>query len=141
MLDALYGLLAFSSTPVHSRGSIETRSSRNKLHFKLVEKLLDRKGKRQKKQSQNHVKHSHAQTNYIQPPKIHLKDVLFGFNITTVIVITVHVYSLRILRRKTAKGPFGLRRKLPPLVHCPSVSNTEGVSHCPFVAEHQAGKP
>ena len=97
-----------SPIPVHSRGSIETRNSRNKLDSKLVEKLLDRKEKRQKKQSQDHVKHSHAQTNHIQPPKIHLKDVLFGFIITTVIVIAVHVYSLRILRQKTAKGPFGL---------------------------------
>ena len=59
-----------------------------------------------------------------------------GRDIETVIdVIVITFYSPSCLGQETAKGPFGLRDKLPPVYHTRRRLHT-----VPLIAEHQAGK-
>ena len=51
------------------------------------------------------------------------------------IVIVITFYSPSCLGQETAKGPFGLRVKLPPVYHTRRRLHT-----VPLIAEHQAGK-
>ena len=53
-------------------------------------------------------------------------------------VIIITVYSPSSLDHETAKGPFGLRIKLPP-THMSTIRG-RGVTLCLFIAERQAGK-
>ena len=57
----------------------------------------------------------------------------FWFGSTLVIVITF--YSPTCLGQETAKGPFGIRVKLPPVFH-----TRRKLQSVPLIAEHQAGK-
>ena len=59
----------------------------------------------------------------------------FRFGSTLVIVIVITFYSPSCLGQETAKGPFGLRVKLPPVFL--TRRKLQSVS---LIAEHQAGK-
>ena len=54
---------------------------------------------------------------------------------TSAIVIVINIYSPSCLGQKTAKGPFGLRVKLPPVYHIRWRLHT-----VPLIDERQAGK-
>ena len=52
-----------------------------------------------------------------------------------IVIIVITFYSPSCLGQETAKGPFGLRVKLPPVYH-----TRRRLHAVPLIAERQAGK-